>query len=118
MLPRSHSSRMLKNKPTPRRFRRCSGRRPWRALCPVICALVGFVLSCPSPASAQANQPQTELDVTGYESELDRIAESVQHPDRIPQLRKSLPRTWPVRVGNKTIEVPTAWLAADLKKMD
>jgi hypothetical protein len=53
-----------------------------------------------------------------YESELDRIAASVQHAERIPQLRQSLPRNWPVRVGDKTIEVPTAWLAADLKKLD
>jgi Domain of unknown function (DUF4129) len=109
---------MLTNKPTLRRSRRGSGRRPWRALCPVICALVGYALSLPCPVRAQAKPPQTEPDVARYESELDRIAESVQHADRIPPLRKSLPRAWPVRVADKTIEVPTAWLAADLKKMD
>jgi hypothetical protein len=109
---------MLANKPTPRWSRCCSGRRSWRVLCPVICTLVGCALFRPCPARAEANRPQTELDLARYESELDGIAESVQHADRIPQLRKSLPRTWPVRVGDKTIEVPSAWLAVDLKKMD
>jgi hypothetical protein len=109
---------MLTNKPALRRFRCASCRRPWRGLCPVICALVGYALYRPCPARAQANERQTELDVARYESELDRIAESVQHADRIPPLRKSLPRTWPVQVGDQIIKVPTAWLAADLKKMD
>ena len=80
-----------------------------------MCALIA--LSYPSLAPAQANQPQTELDVASYESELSRITEAVKHPEGIPQLRKSLPRNWRVRVGDKTVEVSTAWLAADLKKI-
>jgi len=81
-----------------------------------MCALIA--LSYPSLAPAQANQPQTELDVASYESELSRITEAIKHPEGIPQLRKSLPRNWRVRVGDKTVEVSTAWLAADLKKIE
>ncbi len=81
-----------------------------------MCALIA--LSYPSPAPAQANQPQTELDVASYESELSRITEAIKHPEGIPQLRKSLPRNWRVRMGDKTVEVSTAWLAADLKMIE
>jgi hypothetical protein len=81
-----------------------------------MCALIA--LSYPSLAPAQANQPQTELDVASYESELSRITEAIKHPEGIPQLLKSLPRNWRVRVGDKTVEVSTAWLAADLKKIE
>jgi hypothetical protein len=81
-----------------------------------MCALIA--LSYPSLARAQANQPQTELDVASYESELSRITEAIKHTEGIPQLRKSLPRNWRVRVGDKTVEVSTAGLAADLKKID
>jgi hypothetical protein len=81
-----------------------------------MCALIA--LSYPSLAPAQDNQPQTELDVASYESELSRITEAIKHPEGIPQLRKSLPRNWRVRVGDKTVEVSTAWLAADLKKIE
>ena len=80
-----------------------------------MCALIA--LSYPSLAPAQANQPQTELDVASYESELSRITEAIKHLEGIPQLRKSL-RNWRVRVGDKTVEVSTAWLAADLKKIE
>ena len=117
---------MITNKPTLRQwFRRCSGRRPFtlsfkgcRALFPVRCALIGCALCFASPAPAQANQPQAELDVASYISQLDRWAQSIKRPATIHQLRQSLPRAWPVRVGDKTVEVSTAWLAADLKKMD
>src|SRR4029077_10927624 len=102
---------MIANKPTlQQRLRRCSGRRPWRALF-AMCALIA--LSYPSLAPAQANPPQTELDVASYESELSRITEAIKHSEGIPQSLKSLPRNWRVRVGDKTVEVSTAWLAAD-----
>jgi hypothetical protein len=113
---------MITNKPTVgQRVRPCSGGRPftpsfegWRAVFPLMCVLIGF----PSPSPAQGNQPQTELDVASYASELDRCAQSIEHPATIHQLRQSLPRSWRVRVGDKTVEVSTAWLAADLKKID
>jgi hypothetical protein len=82
-----------------------------------MCALIG-ALSFPSSSPAQGNQPQTELDVASYESELGRLAEAVEHPATIHPLRESLPRNWRVRVGDKTVEVSTAWLAADLRKID
>src|SRR5580704_14903832 len=107
---------MPTNQPTLRD--RCSGRLLRRALFSLMGTLVGYALLFGSHAAAQTNQPHTELDVVSYESELHRVAESVKHADQIPRLRKSLPRGWPVQVGGKTVEVSTAWLAADLKKMD
>ena len=70
-------------------------------------------------AQTQQNQPQTsvELDLPAYEAELDRCADSIKRPEQIPQLRKSLPRTWIVRTGDARIEVSTEWLASDLRKL-
>jgi hypothetical protein len=81
-------------------------------------ALIGCALLLPVAATSQTTQTSVELDVRSYESELDRIAESIKHPDQIPELRKSLPRAWPVQVGDKSIQVPTDWLASDLKKLE
>jgi hypothetical protein len=58
------------------------------------------------------------LDLSSYKSELDRCAESVRHPATIHELRQSLPRTWTVAVDDNTVNVSTAWLASDLKKLD
>ena len=71
-------------------------------------------------AQTQQNPPQTsvELDLPAYEAELDRCADSVKRPEQIPQLRKSLPRTWIVRTGDARIEVSTEWLASDLRKLE
>ena len=107
---------MPTNQPTLRH--RCSGRLLRRALFSLLGDLFGYTLLFGSHAAAQTNQPQMELDIVSYESELDRVAESVKHSDQIPRLRKSLPRAWPVQVGDQTVEVSTAWLAADLKKLD
>jgi hypothetical protein len=60
----------------------------------------------------------TEMDVPSYESELDRVADAIQHPKQIPELRESLPPAWPVRVGDKTVQVPTDWLRSDLKHLE
>ena len=70
-------------------------------------------------AQTQQNQPQTsvELDLPAYEAGLDRCADTIKRPEQIPQLRKSLPRTWIVRTGDARIEVSTEWLAADLRKL-
>jgi hypothetical protein len=81
-------------------------------------ALMGCALLLPATGTAQTTPTSAELDVASYESELERIAESVKHPEQIPELRKSLPRAWPVRVGDKSIQVPTDWLASDLKKLE
>jgi hypothetical protein len=81
-------------------------------------ALIGCALLLPVAATSQTTQTSVELDARSYESELDRIAESIKHPDQIPELRKSLPRAWPVQVGDKSIQVPTDWLASDLKKLE
>jgi Domain of unknown function (DUF4129) len=110
---------MLTYKPTLRqRHHRCSRHRPLRAFFPVLYVLAACALSVAFPALAQTTQTQTELDVSAYESELDRIAGSLKHSEQIAQLRKSLPRAWPVRVGDKIIQVNTDWLTSDLKKLE
>jgi|SRR5450432_314327 hypothetical protein len=110
---------MIRHKPTQQqRHRRCSGRFPKRALFPTMCALIACALSFPSPAPAQTNQSQTERNLISYESELDRIARSLKHPEQIAQLRKSLPQSWPVRVEDQSIQVPTDWLASGLKELE
>jgi hypothetical protein len=83
-----------------------------------MCAVIACALFFPSPTPAQASQPQTELNLTSYESELDRIAESLKHPEQIAQLRKSLPPAWPVRVADQSVQVPTDWLASGLKDLE
>jgi hypothetical protein len=84
-------------------------------------ALVGGALLLPVAATSQTTQTTQnsgELDVRAYESELDRLAASIKHPEQIPELRKSLPHAWPVQVSDKFVEVPTDWLASDLKKLE
>ncbi len=72
------------------------------------------------PARTPQNQPQnaTELGLPAYEAELDRCAASLKRPEEIPQLRKSLPRTWLVRSGDDRIEVSTDWLASRLQQYE
>ena len=105
MLPRSRNSRMI--------GRVLSLSRVVQSF-----ALIGCALLLPVAATSQTTQNSVELDVPSYESELDRIAESIKHPEQISELRKSLPRAWPVQVGDKSIQVPTDWLASDLKKLE
>jgi hypothetical protein len=77
-------------------------------------------LGVATPARTPKNQPQggTELDLAGYEAELDRCAASLKRPEEIPQLRKSLPRTWLVRTANDRIEVSTEWLVSRLQTLE
>jgi len=108
MLPRPRNSRMI-------------GRVPSRLRVVRSFALIGCALLLPVAAISQTTQTtptSVELDVPSYESGLDRVAESIKHPEQIPELRKSLPRAWPVQVGDKSIQVPTDWLASDLKKLE
>jgi hypothetical protein len=109
---------MIRYKPAPQRHRRSSGRRLWRALFSAICLLAVYSSLLAVVAHAQTPQASAEMDLSSYESELNRVAESVQHPEQIPELRKSLPRTWPVRVSDTTVQVPTGWLRSDLKHLE
>jgi len=83
-------------------------------------ALCAAFFPAATPARTPQNQPQSaaELDLPAYEAELDRCAESLKRPEEIPQLRKSLPRTWLVRTGDDRIEVSTEWLVPRLQKLE
>jgi Domain of unknown function (DUF4129) len=73
-----------------------------------------------APAQTAQSQPQlaVELELPAYEAELDRCAQSIHQPEEISQLRKSLPQTWLVRMGDARVEVPTEWLASRLEKLE
>jgi hypothetical protein len=70
----------------------------------------------PSQTSQNPAQASVELDLRGYQAELDRCANAIKHPADIVALRKSLPRAWVVRTGEASTEVSTDWLAAELRK--
>jgi len=59
-----------------------------------------------------------ELDLPGYEAELDRIASDVQHHEAIPRLRQTLPRIWHVRTSEGAVDLSTLWLSSDLQKLE
>ncbi len=87
----------------------------WRLA--ILTALAGWMLLSPSTVPAQTAPASAELDIPSYKTELDRCVESIKTPEGIRRLRQSLPRTWPVRMGDKTVEVSTDWIASDLKKL-
>jgi hypothetical protein len=96
-----------------------TGRRYRSPRFPGLVALAACtLLLLPAAASAQSTHAPAELDIPAYEVELGRIAESLRDTEQIPQLRKSLPRAWTVRVGDQSVQVPTGWLASDLKKIE
>jgi hypothetical protein len=66
----------------------------------------------------QAQPSARELDLPGYEAELDRCVRSLKHTEEIPALRKSLPRTWLVHSGDDRFEVSTEWLSSSLQKWE
>jgi hypothetical protein len=105
MLRQPHNARMIGSRTLQPRFVRL-----------LVIASCSLLLA--GIAHAQASQTPTELDLPAYESELDRVAESIRHPEQIPELRKSLPRTWPVRVGDKTVQVSADWLRSGLKHLE
>jgi hypothetical protein len=89
---------------------------------PRITLLMILFLSCAVPVGTLARHTQNpaqatiELDLQGYEAELDRCAAALKkpNPDEISQLRKSLPHAWVVRSGNERVDVATEWLASSL----
>jgi hypothetical protein len=70
----------------------------------------------PSQTSQNPAQTSVELDLRGYEAELDRCANAIKYPADIVALRKSLPHSWVVRTGDASIEVSTDWLTSELRK--
>jgi Domain of unknown function (DUF4129) len=75
-----------------------------------------------STASAQSGSGESpapaELDVSTYKAKLDRCVAALHHPGAIPEVRKSLPRTWTVRAGESTMEISTQVVAADLRRIE
>jgi len=59
-----------------------------------------------------------DLDLPGYEAELDRCLETLPHREAIPRLRQSLPRVWHVRTTAGDIDVSTSWLTLELEKLE
>jgi hypothetical protein len=60
------------------------------------------------------SQGDLELDLPGYESELDRCAESIRQGGNVAQIRESLPRNWVIQAEQSRIVVSTDWLVSEL----
>ena len=108
VLPRSHNFTMLK---------------PGLALLRTV-TILGLLLCAISSAAQQTNEAASAvqassqgLDPAAYVAELDRCSDAVKHPEKISQLRASLPTSWFVRVGESNMQVSTAWLSTLLQRI-
>jgi hypothetical protein len=91
----------------------------WRVVIFAIAACATFLaISLNAQPSQAPAKLSIDLDLSGYEAELDRCTEAVQHRDAIPQLWQSLPRIWNVRTSEGTVQVSTTWLSSDLEKLE
>jgi Domain of unknown function (DUF4129) len=86
-----------------------------------LCAL--FLVTVPVCSLARAPSSDSapsvvELDLQSYQAELTRCVEAVHNSREIPQLRRSLPRTWRVRTGQSDLDLSTEWLVADLRRIE
>lgn len=84
----------------------------WRT-CILCVLLLGVCL-------AQADRAST-LPLEQYRAELDRVLSASQQLDKpgpqIPDLINSLPPSWQVQDGQRTFEISTEWLRADLHRL-
>lgn len=88
-----------------------------RIISPAAAGLLFTLIFVPGTAAPQpASAP--ELDLQGFEAQLDRCAASLlrlqQNPSEIGSFRHSLAAEWDVRAGQQTFRVSTAWLDAAL----
>jgi hypothetical protein len=91
----------------------------WRVVIFAIAACTPFLaISLNAEQSQAPAKLSMDLDLPGYEAELDRCDQAVQHRDAIPQLRQSLPRIWHVRTSEGTVQVSTTWLSSELEKLE
>jgi DNA-binding TFAR19-related protein (PDSD5 family) len=67
---------------------------------------------------SQGSRPADELDLAGYEAELDRCAATLKHPSEVSVLRKSVPRVWFVSTPQGQVNVTTVWLRRKLEQLD
>jgi hypothetical protein len=88
-----------------------TGRRRALFLC-----LAWAMTSCSvfAQRAPDGSQGDLELDLPGYESELDQCAESIRQGGNIAQIRESLPRNWVIRSEQSRIVVSTDWLVSEL----
>src|SRR2546423_3956983 len=77
-----------------------------------------FLCGLAHAQSSDSPPPVVEFDLQSYQAELTRYADAVHNTQEIPQLRRSLPRTWRVRTGQSEMDVPTDWLVADLRRIE
>src|SRR5437763_262781 len=77
-----------------------------------------FLCGLARAQSFDSPPPIVEIDLHSYQAELTRYADAVHNTKEIPQLRRSLPRTWRVRTGQSEMDVSTDWLVADLRRIE
>jgi hypothetical protein len=72
-----------------------------------------------TPAGSEgANTTPSEFDPQTYEHELARIAEASKNPKEISELRRSLPKTWTVKDGDRIYSVPTGEISDALSQIE
>ena len=89
-----------------------------------VVALVAWLLlwipgraQTPGNGDAAAMSP-IQLDLPSYQRELSHIAETLQNPAKIPELRRSLPDSWTVRNGERVYHVPTREISEALREIE
>jgi Domain of unknown function (DUF4129) len=97
----------------------------WHTIRFVIHALAVYcVLSLPCRGQQSLNtnscpvSDPSELDLTTYQRELNRIQEVSKTPGDIPELRRSLPSEWKVKAGGQEYSVPTKEISDALRQIE
>ncbi|MGB9435625.1 MAG: DUF4129 domain-containing protein [Candidatus Acidiferrum sp.] len=87
----------------------------------VLAVLIAFWLPCgaQTPAGDDASPAApSEFDLQSYQRELSHIEEASKNPQKIPELRRSLPEVWTVRDGGYTYSVPTEEISDALRQIE
>lgn len=82
------------------------------------CVFLLFALA-PVPADGQdSTAAASEFDLESYQRELARIEEASKNPKEIGELRRSLPKSWKVKDGDREYSVPTRELSDALWQIE
>jgi hypothetical protein len=71
-----------------------------------------------TPIDSESATAASELELQSYRHELARIEEASKNPERVREIRKSLPETWKVRDGDRVYSVPTREISDALLQIE
>jgi CHASE3 domain sensor protein len=85
----------------------------------VLAILIAFWLPAVAQTPAGSEGVSTsQFDLRSYQRELARIEEASKNPREISELRRSLPKTWTVKDGNRVYSVPTGEISDALWQIE